>query len=85
MSISYGPPTPPQPRDQSFAEAVDLAQKDYARLLHLHSPVWSLDLAGEVRWRCDCSPDVPRNSAALDKHILTEVRRARGPVRPPKR
>jgi hypothetical protein len=77
-----GRPTP-QPRDLAFSEAVDLAQRDYARLLHMHSPSWSLDLAGEVVWRCECSRDVPRNAAALDKHILTEVRRARGPVRGP--
>lgn len=81
MSIDSGP----SPQPDSFKEAVKLAQRDFARLLHIHSPSWSLDLSGAVEWRCDCSPDVPRNAAALDRHILSEVRRARGPVRAPKR
>lgn len=84
MPISYGRnPTPP-PHDRSFAEAVDLAQRDYARLLHAHSPTWSLDLTGAVRWACSCSEGTPRNTAAIESHILAEVKRARGPIRDPK-
>ena len=82
--MSLGP-TPPPPDDRSFREALDLAQKDYARLLHAHSPTWSLDLTGCVRWTCSCSEGTPRNAAALDSHILTVVRKVRGPIREPKR
>jgi hypothetical protein len=81
MTIHSGPT--PQPHDLTYGEAVHEARQDFGRLRHLHSPDWSLDLAGAVEWRCACSPDVPRNAAALDRHILTEVKRARGPVRPP--
>jgi hypothetical protein len=81
VSVSYGPPQ----HDRSFGDAVEDAHKDYARLTHIHEFSWSVDLSGTVIWRCACSSSVPRNAASADTHILTEVRKARGPVRPPKR
>jgi hypothetical protein len=91
MSLDTGPtpnPLPPDPApecDRSIMDAIRDAQRDYARLLHLHSPSWSIDLTGAVRWTCSCSESTPRNTAAIDTHLLTEVRRARGPVRGPKK
>ena len=80
MTLNQGPPSP---SDRSFGDAVEEAHKDYARLTHLHEFSWSVDLSGSVIWRCACSPAVPRNSTAADSHVLTEIRKVRGPVRPP--
>ena len=78
--MSESTPIPLQP-DKSFDSAVQEAQRDYARLLHAHSPSWSINLSGSVVWRCGCSDSTARNAAAMDSHILTAVRNARGPVR----
>ena len=83
MTANYGPPT--QSSDRTFRAAVDDAQRDFARLLHEHSPTWSLDLLGMLRWTCTCPNPGPRNTAALETHILEAVRKARGPVRGPKK
>lgn len=85
MSLDYGPkPTLPSPSDLSLKEAEQEAQRDFARLLHAHSPSWSIDIfQGTVRWTCSCASPGPRNAAALDSHILAEVKKARGAVRPP--
>jgi hypothetical protein len=85
MTAIYGPPPPQPDDDRSFGQAVDEAQKDYARLTHFHEFSWSIDLAGAVIWRCACSSSVPRNSMSANTHILQEVRKARGPVRPPQK
>jgi hypothetical protein len=69
----------------TFSEALEVAQRDYARLLYEHAPTWSLDLSGAVVWTCCCGSPGPRNAAANDQHIKESVRKARGPVRPPKR
>ena len=84
MSISHGPePTPPQP--DTFEQAKEAAQKDYARLLRGHELTWSVDLSMSVLWRCSCSPEKARNAAAADSHILTVIRSTRGPVRAPRK
>jgi hypothetical protein len=87
MSIGHRP-TPPEPADPppdlTLKQAEQVAQRDYARLLHAHSPAWSIDIfCGLVRWTCSCDKPGPYNAAALDTHILKEVRDERGPVRPP--
>lgn len=69
--------------DLSMEQAVEQAQRDYARLLHIHDVSWETDLAASVVFRCTCSPGVSRSSSAIEAHIKTEIRRARGPVRPP--
>jgi hypothetical protein len=84
MAVSYGPTPPPQPNeDRTFGAAVEDAQKDYARLTFAHEFSWSIDLSGGVIWRCKCSELVARNSMTANQHILQEVRKARGPIRPP--
>ena len=76
--MSDGPP-PFQP-DRTFQSAIADAQRDYARLLHAHSPSWEINLYGAVVYRCSCD-DKARNALALDAHILVAVKNARGPVR----
>ena len=71
--------------DDTFTEAVDRAQRDYARLLYEHAPTWSIDLTGTFCWTCSCASPGPRNAEALERHLKEAVRKARGPVRPPKR
>lgn len=83
MSLSTGPIPPP--RDRSFIDAVDEAQRDFARLLYVHSPTWRINTAGMVEWVCTCPSPGPRTCEANDNHIKEAVRKARGPVRPPKR
>jgi hypothetical protein len=84
VSAIHGPPQR-DPDDLTISEALERAQKDYARLLHLHSPSWQIDLTGAVRYYCSCSESTPRNADALDRHILEAVRTERGPVRPPQK
>jgi predicted metal-binding transcription factor (methanogenesis marker protein 9) len=82
MSIIHGTPS----HDRTLKEAEDAAQRDFARLLHGHSPSWGIDTwTGSVLWACSCNSPGPYNHAALDKHVMEAVRKARGPVRPPKR
>ncbi len=77
---------PRSPNDRSLKEAEEEAQRDFARLLHAHSPSWSLDIfTGMVRWTCSCPSPGPRNAAAMDTHILAEVKKARGAIRPPQK
>ena len=83
MSIAGQPPTPQRP--DTWADAVEAAQQDYARLTRGHEFSWSVDLSMGVLWRCSCSPDKPRNSGAADVHILTAIRSERGPVRAPRK
>ena len=73
-------PPPFQP-DKTFNSAIEEAQRDYARLLLGHSPSWSVNLSGSLIWRCSCTETVPRNTAAMETHILTAIKNARGPVR----
>ena len=82
MTAIHGP-SESDPNDLTINQAIEAAQRDYARLLHAHSPSWSIDLTGHVRWTCSCSESSPRNAVALDTHILSEVKKARGPVRGP--
>ena len=79
--INSGQPLSPD----TFTEAVDRAQRDYARLLYVHSPTWSLNLHGAVEWTCGCASPGPRNAEQNDRHLLEAVRKARGPVRPPRK
>ena len=84
MAASLGPtPQPPQP--DSFQQAVQDAQKDYARLTHAHDIAWAVDLSMTVKFRCSCSADKERNAEAMVTHILTSIRNARGPVRAPRK
>jgi len=83
MTLNSGPP--PSPSDRSFKDAVDEAQRDYARLLYVHSPTWRINTAGTVEWVCGCPSPGPRTAEQNDRHILEAVRKVRGPVRPPKR
>lgn len=77
MSIG---PTSPQP-DLTYGQAIELAQRDYARIMHVHDVSWQTDLAcSTVFFRCSCD-DAARNPEAMRQHILTAVRKARGPVR----
>ena len=78
-------PTPQPHRPDTWADAVEAAHQDYARLTRGHEFSWSIDLSMGVVWRCGCSPEKARNAAAADTHILTAVRAARGPVRAPKK
>jgi hypothetical protein len=79
MVVNRGPSTS-DPNDRTLKEAEQDAQRDYARLLHAHSPSWSIDIfAGIVRWSCSCDHPGPRNAAAMDKHILEAIRAERGP------
>ena len=81
MTANYGLST--DGPDLTLKEAQDAAQKDYARLLHEHSPSWTLDVfTATVRWWCTCNRPGPRNAAAMDSHIIDSVRAARGPTRP---
>ena len=82
MTLNQG--LPPSPSD-SFTAAVERAQQDYARLLYIHAPTWSIDLTGTVNWTCSCPSPGPRNAEANDRHIREAVRKARGPVRPPQK
>jgi hypothetical protein len=81
MTANYGPPD----TDHTFAQAVDLTSKDLARLQHVHTATWSVDLSLTVIWRCECSPGVPRTQKAIDNHIIAEIRKARGPARGPQK
>ena len=83
MTASTGPQQAPQP--DSFAGAVERAQRDYARLLYVHAPTWSIDLTGTVAWTCSCTSPGPRNAEANDRHIKEAVRKARGPIRAPRK
>ena len=77
---------PPSGPDRTLKDAEQDAQRDYARLAQIHEPTWSIDIfTGIVRWTCSCPSPGPRNAAAMDSHLLAEVKKARGPVRPPKR
>ena len=71
------------PPDRTYDSAIADAQRDYARLLHFHSPSWIIRLDGSVEWHCACDGKA-RNALSLDAHILVAVRTARGPVRRPK-
>jgi hypothetical protein len=83
-SIGRNPPPPPDSR--TLKEAEQEAQRDFARLLHAHSPSWSIDIfTSIVRWTCSCESPGPRNAAAMDSHILAVVQKARGPVRGPQK
>lgn len=62
-------------------DAVAAARRDWERICYAHAVTWSLDLHGRVEWCCSCSPGSIRNAAAIDEHILTEIRRIRGPER----
>lgn len=73
----------PAPQPDTFDEAISRAQRDFARLLHYHSPSWELNLSGEVAWRCTCSLGTRRVGQAMDAHIKDVVRKERGPTRPP--
>ena len=78
MSVSYGPPTPPQP-DKTYSEAIQEAQRDFARLMHLHDINWQVDVSCTSVWmRCSCD-DKARNVTAMRDHILKVVHDARGP------
>lgn len=72
---------PPSIDDLSMDEAVALAQKDYARLLHVHDLRWELDLLGAVHLYC-CS-DEPIKATSIESHIKESVRKERGPTRGP--
>jgi hypothetical protein len=87
MTAIYGPKSEPPPpdADHSFGQAVDEAQKDYARLTYAHDFSWTVDLTGSVIWRCSCKPSEAHNSMTANAHILKEIRKARGPVRPPQK
>ena len=77
---SFIPPDPTPP-DRTLKEAEQAAQRDFARLAHLHDIAWSIDIfQGTVRFCCACSGK-PFNAAQLDKHLLDEVRSARVPKR----
>lgn len=66
-----------------MAQAIEIAQRDYARLLHLHDVIWETDLVGAVLFRCSCSETTGRNAASLESHIKESIRKERGPTRPP--
>ena len=85
MAASLGPTPQPRPPDDTYEAAIAQAKRDYARLLHLHSPYWRVDIECKtVEWACACD-DVPRNAAAMDSHIINAVNEARGPVKQKKR
>jgi hypothetical protein len=71
--------------DRTFSAALDEANRDWHALSQSHHPTWTLDYHGMVVWWCSCPKSGPYNSKALDSHILTVTREARGPVRPPKK
>lgn len=84
MSIIHGPT--PRPTDRTLRQAQDEAQRDFARLLGEHSPAWGIDtFTGSVLWACSCNSPGPYRNSELDRHILQAVRKARGPLRPPKK
>jgi hypothetical protein len=85
MTAIYGPPPPPPDADQSFGQAIEEANKDYARLTYAHDFSWTVDLTGSVIWRCSCKPSEAHNSMSANAHILKEIRKLRGPVRPPQK
>lgn len=79
MTVSNGQPNPPL--DLTYDEALAVAQKDFARLFHLHEAGWQVDVkCTTVWWRCRCDNKL-RNSNSMAQHILDMVRAARGPVK----
>lgn len=88
MSTPDGPnqsASPPDPHDLTLEQAVKEAQRDYARLLYLHSPTWSVNLYGTVEWSCTCASPGPRNAESNDRHLLESIRKVRGPTRGPRK
>ena len=80
MKSPFQPPAVPPPSgDRTLKQAELEAQRDFARLAHVHDISWSIDIFhGLVRYACSCDGR-PRNAASLDTHILTKVKEARGP------
>jgi hypothetical protein len=77
VSVSNGPEHP-QP-DFTYDAALKQAQRDYARLMHLHDLSWRVDVACKrVYVHCSCD-DMPRTPSAVVDHILASVKSARGP------
>jgi hypothetical protein len=81
--MTLGPPAPSP--DRTYTDAVDEAQRDFARLLYQHSPTWRITTDGMVEWVCTCGSPGPRDSVQIERHIKEAVRKVRGPTRPPKR
>ena len=70
----------PPSHDRTLKDAELDAQRDYARLAHGHIVSWSLQIfTGTVMYSCSCDSPGPRTSEQLDQHILTAIRKARGP------
>ena len=80
---THGPA--PSPSDRSFNDAITESQKDYARLAHIHTILWKFDLAGQLWMHCTCTEWVARTPASMESHIVTEIRRVRGPTRGPRK
>ena len=77
MTVSNGPEHP-QP-DLSYDAALKQAQRDYARLMHLHDLSWRVDVdCTKLFVYCSCD-DIPRSPQAMQNHILDAVKQARGP------
>ena len=83
MSLADGriPEThkPSDPNDYSITDALVLANRDYARLTHLHQLSWQLD---QDRLSFVCACDQRRRPInAIENHIRVAVRASRGPAR----
>lgn len=72
---------PTHPNDYSISEALEAANRDYARLRQIHQIDWQFDISGAVRYVCSCPEAKARTSTQMDAHIAKEVRLARGPVK----
>jgi hypothetical protein len=67
--------------DRSLKQAEQEAQRDFARLAHLHDISWSVHVfEGTIRFYCACSGR-PFTAVKLDKHLLEMATAARIPKR----
>lgn len=78
--------TAPPETDRTLKQAEADAKRDYARLAHGHIASWSLDIfKGTIRWTCSCDSPGPRDAADMDRHLLMVIKKARGPIRAPRK
>ena len=81
MTTHSGPglPTEPPSPDFTYADALEQARRDFARLAQGHNLWWQID--GDLFYiGCDCDGR-RRTPLNIEAHIRTAVRMHRGPIK----
>ena len=79
--------TPTDPHDLTYADAIRVTRRDYARLAQLHDLFWTINDSGTLSVGCCCAEPhrVFTSWTTLSQHIREAVKAERGPKPPPNR